>query len=748
MSALSIQVPFPVFQGRDGQPLKNGYIWIGEPNLNPQTNPVVAYYDEALTIVAPQPLRTINGYVSRAGTPAQIYVDAVNFSILVQDSKGSMVYNFPEGTGISPDASGIQYTPAGTGAVATTVQAKLRESVSIADYMTDVEKADAILTVPLLNHSNAANLALAAASRVYIPAGFGCNLLNVFVPANKEIYGNRANSRIIVAAGTTALIAGSDAVLGARSDFIRGINIHDLHIYSTSIAANTIGIRVNQAVSGSVSRINYTKCDSVVYQQCADGFTFDDYKNDSLEDATTDCNYIINSLTTVRNNDCDYTNMIARASKQAIRLDAGVGGQHDGVTMTGNTFFPNTQAVGGDTVFIKNIPWLVVTGNKFFQPGRHGLRIEGSISGGVIADNIVTWAGEQEAGDGISILTTAGAPSGSYGSLSVHGNTIVSPSGHGISITGVQGLNIGVNTVIAPNSQKSFATTSFTKYGIHLAICGQYNVTGNKVCVSLDGRDGLTTPRRWMWDVFIDVSCTNGTVDHQTDLANNSLVYYGSVFTKQDAYVPITKKIPSAINAGNGAQPYSVAGWSVIAGTATLSTPAEAANPIPNSQATAIQIAFGSAVSGVQKGTNQTYAGGQLWATFYAKSSTGTCQINYNLSPNGGTAGTGTFMLDSVYRPISIHVPYNVAAGYSLVQFFNTLNAGSPTIQMVGLDVTTSELPPPPTMKTCYGTAAPAAGTWHPMDRVINSAPTVGQPKSWVCTVFGIPGTWVSEGNL
>jgi len=134
MSALSIQVPFPVFQDRDGQPLDNGYIWIGQPNLNPQTNPVVAYYDDALTIVATQPLRTINGYVSRAGTPAQVYVDAVNFSILVQDSKGSMVYNFPEGTGISPNAAGVVYDPAGASAVATTVQAKLRETVSVKDF--------------------------------------------------------------------------------------------------------------------------------------------------------------------------------------------------------------------------------------------------------------------------------------------------------------------------------------------------------------------------------------------------------------------------------------------------------------------------------------------------------------------------------------------------------------------------------------------------------------------------------------
>lgn len=137
MSALSIQVPFPVFQGRDGQPLENGYVWIGEPNLNPQTNPVVVYFDQALTIPAPQPLRTLNGYVSRAGTPAQIYVDGVNFSILVQDSKGSMVYNFPDGTGISPDACGVIYDPPFTGSVAYPVCEKLEQTVSVLDFGAD-----------------------------------------------------------------------------------------------------------------------------------------------------------------------------------------------------------------------------------------------------------------------------------------------------------------------------------------------------------------------------------------------------------------------------------------------------------------------------------------------------------------------------------------------------------------------------------------------------------------------------------
>ncbi len=136
MSALSIQVPFPVFQDRDGQPLDNGYVWIGQANLNPQTNPVVAYYDAALTIVAAQPLRTINGYISNSGTPAQVYVNGVNFSILVQDSKGSMVYNFPNGTGISAniDSCDVTYDPPFTGGVAYPLCQKLEQTVSFKDF--------------------------------------------------------------------------------------------------------------------------------------------------------------------------------------------------------------------------------------------------------------------------------------------------------------------------------------------------------------------------------------------------------------------------------------------------------------------------------------------------------------------------------------------------------------------------------------------------------------------------------------
>lgn len=50
--------------------------------------------------------------------------------------------------------------------------------------------------------------------------------------------------------------------------------------------------------------------------------------------------------------------------------------------------------------------------------------------------------------------------------------------------------------------------------------------------------------------------------------------------------------------------------------------------------------------------------------------------------------------------------------------------------------------------KQVIAPAAPTTETWAVGDVCINSAPVVGSPKGWRCTVGGTPGTWVSEGNL
>lgn len=114
MSTLSVEPPFPAFAGADGQPLDDGYIWIGTVNLNPVTNPIVAYWDSALTITAVQPIRTSGGYPVYQGTPSRIYT-ASDYSIQVQNKNGTVVYTSLNGNAFPGSAGNLFVNTTGTG---------------------------------------------------------------------------------------------------------------------------------------------------------------------------------------------------------------------------------------------------------------------------------------------------------------------------------------------------------------------------------------------------------------------------------------------------------------------------------------------------------------------------------------------------------------------------------------------------------------------------------------------------------
>lgn len=192
MTALSIQPTFPIFTDAAGEPLENGYIWIGTTNLDPQVNQINVYWDAALTQLAAQPIRTLNGYPSNSGTPARLYVNS-DYSIRVMNKNASVVYSAPAATERLSDvvvggvnASEVVYDPAGTGAVATTVQTKLRESVSIQDFgaISDGTTDDAAAV-------NAAITAVAAlgGGDVKFPAGTTLVGSTIYVADNVHLVG-------------------------------------------------------------------------------------------------------------------------------------------------------------------------------------------------------------------------------------------------------------------------------------------------------------------------------------------------------------------------------------------------------------------------------------------------------------------------------------------------------------------------------------------------------------------------------
>lgn len=91
MSVEVIPAPYPQFNDSDGEELENGYVYIGEENKDPKSNPITVYWDSELTEPASQPLRTDSGYISRTGTPSRVFVSGP-YSITVKDKKKVVVY--------------------------------------------------------------------------------------------------------------------------------------------------------------------------------------------------------------------------------------------------------------------------------------------------------------------------------------------------------------------------------------------------------------------------------------------------------------------------------------------------------------------------------------------------------------------------------------------------------------------------------------------------------------------------------
>lgn len=103
---ITLQTPYVQFTELDGSPLDDGAVYIGTAGLNPQTNPITVYWDNAGTQPAAQPLSTRSGVIARNGTPARVYISASSYSLIVRDKRGRLVAS-ELSINSSVDASGI-----------------------------------------------------------------------------------------------------------------------------------------------------------------------------------------------------------------------------------------------------------------------------------------------------------------------------------------------------------------------------------------------------------------------------------------------------------------------------------------------------------------------------------------------------------------------------------------------------------------------------------------------------------------
>jgi len=168
------------------------------------------------------------------------------------------------GTGITTNASSVQYDPAGTGAVSTTVQAKLRETVSVEDFGADpTGTADSTTAIQAAITSLTTGQTLNMAGIYKTNTGFTIsNKTKIRITGNGTINltGAGTSAYVFQLVGTCSQIEidhltitgdnnatyGQSAIGAASGQTISNTSFHDLNISNINI-----GISHNCYLSGS-----------------------------------------------------------------------------------------------------------------------------------------------------------------------------------------------------------------------------------------------------------------------------------------------------------------------------------------------------------------------------------------------------------------------------------------------------------------------------------------------------------------
>lgn len=218
---LATTSPLPMYFDRSGTPLDSGLLFFGEANENPVTRPVTVYWDAAATQPAAQPIRTLNGFPARNGTPAVVYVSG-NYSLSVLDRRGQQVLY------VRSSAEVGVFLQDGDGAVDSSVQDELRRNtVSWFHFMTEAQRNDVMSGAALTDVSSPLQKAWDAAygdgTVVREVTGWGKARLSTKINLYSGFRGigpyDNANGTVFVWVGAGATIFEADATLKQGTTF-------------------------------------------------------------------------------------------------------------------------------------------------------------------------------------------------------------------------------------------------------------------------------------------------------------------------------------------------------------------------------------------------------------------------------------------------------------------------------------------------------------------------------------------------
>lgn len=197
----TVEKPYSQFVDTDGDPLENGYIYIGTSGLNPEipANQLSVYSDKARTVPVSQPVRTLGGRpVNNSGAPINIQISESDYSISVKNKNGSLISNTLSVQNII-DSFNLLFTQSGTGAIVRSVQDKLREYVSVKDFGATGDG----VTDDLAAIQAALNSVSVSGKTVFFPAGTYLVSDSVVFPDGVSVKGESMRRSTIKGTGLT-----------------------------------------------------------------------------------------------------------------------------------------------------------------------------------------------------------------------------------------------------------------------------------------------------------------------------------------------------------------------------------------------------------------------------------------------------------------------------------------------------------------------------------------------------------------
>jgi parallel beta-helix repeat protein len=412
----------------------------------------------------------------------------------------------------------VGYISAGTGAVASTLQAKLRQVISVKDFGA-VGNGVTDDTAAIQAAFNRGPLCA-----IYIPTGIYI-VTTLTIGPNVTVYGDGlSNSQLrLKNAATGAILTSSNATRLVLKDIAFDGNY-------TNCPSGTSGVEISGAESGgtgfSIDRCGFYNAKSIGFYQIGT------YSNARVSECIFEGNrldgLVFNALNTiVKNNSC------------MVNGRFGILAQGDYSQIMGNNCSGNGQLVtGGAGIGVVTGDYATVSNNTCLSNGTgvfftHGIQLNGS-NNGVMEGNLsqgnngsgldmfqspyTTCTGNQSLNNkvrGIENDTTS-----TYSTID--GNVVSNNLEVGISVFNTVGSVVS-NNIVTQNGTLGIATNPLTgvsnkPYGIALWGAGNYGnntmVLGNQISQNVgSGANGV--------GLFVDPACVNVTLT-SNQFANNT----------------------------------------------------------------------------------------------------------------------------------------------------------------------------------------------------------------------------------